>query len=98
MPAWLVLGAGMLEAGVRGIHGSTVTPLVGRSTRKATEPLLRRWAQAKAGSGRVVLISAEPGVGNRAWPRRWPNGSAPNHIPRCATSAHRTIRIAHSIR
>ncbi len=25
--------------------------------------LLRRWTQAKAGSGRVVLISAEPGVG-----------------------------------
>jgi predicted ATPase len=27
------------------------------------ELLLRRWAQAKAGDGRVVLISAEPGVG-----------------------------------
>jgi tetratricopeptide (TPR) repeat protein len=27
------------------------------------ELVLRRWAQAKAGSGRVVLISAEPGVG-----------------------------------
>ena len=25
--------------------------------------LLRRWSQAKAGNGRVVLISAEPGVG-----------------------------------
>ena len=27
------------------------------------ELLLRRWGQAKAGNGRVVLISAEPGVG-----------------------------------
>ncbi len=27
------------------------------------ELLLRRWAQTKAGNGRVVLISAEPGVG-----------------------------------
>ena len=27
------------------------------------ELLLRRWAQAKGGNGRVVLISAEPGVG-----------------------------------
>jgi predicted ATPase len=27
------------------------------------ELLLRRWAQAKGASGRVVLISAEPGVG-----------------------------------
>ena len=25
--------------------------------------LLRRWAQAKAGNGRVVLVSAEPGGG-----------------------------------
>src|SRR4029077_18095613 len=27
------------------------------------ELLLRRWEQAKAGTGRVVLISAEPGIG-----------------------------------
>ena len=37
------------------------TPLVGRD--EEMELLLRRWAQAKAGNGRVVLISAEPGVG-----------------------------------
>ena len=40
---------------------SGTTPLVGRD--EEMELLLRRWAQAKAGSGRVVLISAEPGVG-----------------------------------
>ena len=28
--------------------------------------LLRRWTQAKAGNGRVVLIAAEPGVGKSA--------------------------------
>ena len=38
-----------------------VTPLIGRD--EEMELLLRRWAQAKAGSGRVVLILAEPGVG-----------------------------------
>jgi class 3 adenylate cyclase/predicted ATPase len=37
------------------------TPLVGREEEIAL--LSRRWAQAKAGSGRVVLISAEPGIG-----------------------------------
>ncbi len=40
---------------------SGATPLVGRD--EEMELLLRRWAQAKAGHGRVVLISAEPGVG-----------------------------------
>ena len=40
---------------------SGATPLVGRD--EEMELLLRRWGQAKAGSGRVVLISAEAGVG-----------------------------------
>jgi len=40
---------------------SAETPLVGRSEEIAL--LWRKWAQAKAGSGCVVLISAEPGVG-----------------------------------
>jgi predicted ATPase len=40
---------------------SRATPLVGRD--EELELLLRRWEQAKAGQGRVVLISAEPGMG-----------------------------------
>jgi class 3 adenylate cyclase/tetratricopeptide (TPR) repeat protein len=40
---------------------SGATTLVGRD--EEMELLLRRWAQAKAGNGRVVLISAELGVG-----------------------------------
>jgi predicted ATPase len=40
---------------------SGATPLVGRDEEIAL--LLRRWEQAKAGNGRVVLVSAEPGVG-----------------------------------
>src|SRR5689334_20032749 len=39
---------------------SGVTPLVGRE--EEIELLLRRWTQARGGSGKVVLISAEPGV------------------------------------
>jgi len=60
VPAWQVLSEnrtlGLFEA-----LRSGATPLVGRD--EEMELLVRRWAQAKAGSGRVVLISAEPGVG-----------------------------------
>jgi class 3 adenylate cyclase/predicted ATPase len=37
------------------------TPLVGRD--EEVELLSRRWVQAKAGKGQVVLVSAEPGIG-----------------------------------
>ena len=40
---------------------SEAAPLVGRD--EELDLLLRRWQQAKAGEGRVVLISGEPGIG-----------------------------------
>jgi class 3 adenylate cyclase len=40
---------------------SAATPLVGRD--EEIDLLLRRWQQAKAGDGRAVLISGEPGIG-----------------------------------
>jgi class 3 adenylate cyclase len=40
---------------------SNATPVVGRE--KEIALLLRRWTRAKAGNGRVVLITGEPGVG-----------------------------------
>jgi tetratricopeptide (TPR) repeat protein len=61
VPAWLVLGEGVLESRFEALHGSTMTPLIGRD--EEMELLLRRWAQAKAGNRRVVLIAAEAGVG-----------------------------------
>jgi AAA ATPase domain len=60
VPAWRVLSAGTAEGRFEALHG-TITPLVGRD--EEMEMLQRRWAQAKAGNGKVVLISAEPGVG-----------------------------------
>src|SRR4051812_44824129 len=60
VPAWQVLSAGTAEGRFEALHG-TITPLVGRE--EEIELLLRRWTQAKGGSGKVVLISAEPGVG-----------------------------------
>src|ERR1700730_10403192 len=58
--AWRVVG----ESGVLSRFealGSGPTPLVGRD--EELDLLLRRWQQAKAGEGRVVLVSGEPGIG-----------------------------------
>jgi class 3 adenylate cyclase len=60
VPAWQVLSENRTLGQFEALR-SGVSPLVGRD--EEMELLLRRWAQAKAGNGRVVLISAEPGVG-----------------------------------
>jgi len=60
MQAWQVLGEGAVASRFEALRSST-TPLIGRDEEIAL--LLRRWEQAKAGEGRVVLLSAEPGIG-----------------------------------
>jgi class 3 adenylate cyclase/predicted ATPase len=60
VPAWQVVSENRTLGHFEALR-SGATPLVGRD--EEMELLLRRWAQAKGGSGRVVLISAEPGVG-----------------------------------
>ena len=40
---------------------TATTPLVGRE--EELDLLLRRWEQAKAGEGQIVLVSGEPGIG-----------------------------------
>ncbi|MBV8702408.1 MAG: winged helix-turn-helix domain-containing protein, partial [Acetobacteraceae bacterium] len=59
--AWQVVAEAGLESRFEALRGAAPAPLVGRE--EELELLLRRWAQAKAGSGRVVLISGEPGIG-----------------------------------
>jgi class 3 adenylate cyclase/tetratricopeptide (TPR) repeat protein len=61
VPAWRVLSENRTLGQFEALRSGGVTPLVGRD--EEMELLLRRWAQAKTGKGRVVLISAEPGVG-----------------------------------
>jgi len=41
--------------------GTTLGPLIGR--KEEIELLVRRWEQAKAGSGQVVVLAGEPGIG-----------------------------------
>jgi hypothetical protein len=50
-----VLGEGALESRFEALHGSTMIPLIGRD--EELELLLRRWQQAAAGEGRVVLLT-----------------------------------------
>jgi class 3 adenylate cyclase len=58
--AWQVLGQSDVASRFEALR-SRATPLVGRD--EELDLLLRRWAGAKSGEGRAVLISAEPGVG-----------------------------------
>ena len=60
VPTWMVLAENRALGQFEALR-SGATPLIGRD--EETDLLLRRWGQAQAGSGRVVLISAEPGVG-----------------------------------
>ena len=61
MPAWEVLGPSTAESRFEAQHPTGVTPMVGR--RREFEILFRCWSGAKAGNGRVVLLSGEPGIG-----------------------------------
>src|SRR5215471_2077492 len=58
--AWRVVGESGVLSRFEALR-SEATPLVGRD--EELDLLLRRWHQAKAGEGRVVLLSGEPGIG-----------------------------------
>ena len=56
-----VLRGSAAESRFEALHGHDLTPLVGRDEELAL--LQRRWQQAKAGEGRVVVLIGEPGIG-----------------------------------
>ena len=59
--AWQALRSSGVESRFEALRSVPLAPLVGRD--EELELLLRRWALAKAGNGRVVLLSGEPGIG-----------------------------------
>ena len=61
VPAWLITSANVAESRFEALHKIRLTPFSGRQEELAL--LLRRWREARAGEGRVVLISGEPGIG-----------------------------------
>jgi hypothetical protein len=60
VPAWAVLRASTVESRFEALR-SRATSLVGRE--QEIEVLKRHWERAKYGEGRVVLLSAEAGIG-----------------------------------
>ena len=56
-----VLGKAAKETRFEALHGRLHTPLIGRDDE--VELLTKRFQQAEAGEGQVVLISGEPGIG-----------------------------------
>jgi len=58
--AWRIVGESGVLSRFEALR-SEATPLVGRD--EELDLLLSRWQQAKAGKGRVVLVSGEPGIG-----------------------------------
>jgi class 3 adenylate cyclase/tetratricopeptide (TPR) repeat protein len=60
VPVWQVTGASATASRFEALR-ATRTPLVGRD--EEIELLMRRWQQARAGDGCVVLISGEAGIG-----------------------------------
>jgi len=56
-----VLGVSKIESRFEALHQSGTSPLFGREEK--FDLLVRRWAQAKAGEGRVIHIAGEPGIG-----------------------------------
>jgi class 3 adenylate cyclase/predicted ATPase len=58
--AWRVLGENRFKSRFEALR-SAETPLVDR--KEEIEIMLRRWAQAKADDGRVILFSGEAGIG-----------------------------------
>jgi class 3 adenylate cyclase/tetratricopeptide (TPR) repeat protein len=59
--AFEVIGPGAVESRFEARQEHGVLPLVGRD--EELELLLRRWWQAQAGAGRVVLLTGEAGIG-----------------------------------
>ncbi|MGE0258709.1 MAG: AAA family ATPase [Alphaproteobacteria bacterium] len=61
VPVWQVLGPSVVASRFEALRGATLTRLVNRQ--EEIDVLMRLWARAKAGSGQVVLISGEAGIG-----------------------------------
>jgi class 3 adenylate cyclase/predicted ATPase len=59
--AWAVVGEGKAESRFEALHGTVLTPLVGREHELGI--LLERWSWASDGDGQVVLLAGEPGIG-----------------------------------
>jgi DNA-binding winged helix-turn-helix (wHTH) protein/predicted ATPase len=58
---WQVLRESHVASRFEALRGSKLTRLVGRD--EEIDLLLRRWTSAKAGTGQIILVSGEAGIG-----------------------------------
>ena len=92
--AWRVIGESGATSRFEALR-SEATPLIGRD--EELDLVLRRWQQAKAAEGRVVLFSGEPGIGKSRLTAAVSMLSRGSRTRGCAGSARRIIRIARFI-
>ena len=59
--AWTVQGENNVQSRFEALRGAQRVPLVNRIDEFSE--ILRRWGEAKAGRGQVVLLTGEPGIG-----------------------------------
>ena len=59
--AWRVMGDSPTESRFEALHGTALTPIIGREHEIGL--LMERFELAKEGEGQVVLLSGEPGIG-----------------------------------
>jgi class 3 adenylate cyclase len=90
--AWQVTDRNAPASRFLALRAPEVSPLVGRD--EELDLLLRRWEHAKAGRGRLVLVSGEPGIGKsrllHAFEQRLPPETA--NTLRYFCSPHRAER------
>ena len=91
VPAWQVLRPSAVASRFEALHGSALTPLIGRD--EEIDLLLRRWARAKAGTARSCSSAAKPESASRVSLRSWSTASMPSLIFVCAISARRITGI-----
>src|SRR5262249_55741874 len=61
VPAWQVIAPSAAESRFEAQRAANLTPFVGRG--EELDGLLGLWREAVAGTGRIALISGEPGIG-----------------------------------
>ena len=61
VPAWQVLGEGMIGSRFEAFHADTLAPMIGRDAE--LDLLTQCWRRAKRGEGQVLLVSGEAGIG-----------------------------------
>lgn len=94
---WQVVGESRAAGRFEALHGRSLGPLLGRDGE--LDLLLRHWQQAKAGGGRVVLLTGEPGIGKSRLTRALIDGvaGAPHRRLRYFCSPHHVDSALHPV-